>query len=388
MAVWDDDAKVYLGRYAHHLETDTGRTTTGGERCGPRAERCRSGRARDRTTVWFAAPEERRADVRRQRWRAGWPERISVPGRRSGYASASRGSTRSARRSSSGSPGSRAFEPRRQRPCATASESRTGHLRATSSRSSVPFSPAGRTCIPGAGRIPGRGRPATRRSATTSGSAACATNPECGAGPVPVRRSCRSPMKPWRGIFAGATPWASIRRWPTILAGSSPPISTRRRGDAGAYLAACRAKEIPAVVERSRSGNGAHVWLFFEGPVAASLARRLGAHILTEAMGRTPEWRACGAGTLRAPGLRPGPGSCSHSCCGQACGRRERVADAVFKAHVPPIEGWLQPSGGAQIGARGHDAEHAGQSRHAHAVGRMRKGPRRAPLSPNRDSQA
>ena len=61
------------------------------------------------------------------------------------------------------------------------------------------------------------------------------------------------------------------------------------RRDAGAYLAACRAKGLPAALERSRSGNGAHVWFFFEEPVAASLARRLGAHILTEAMERNPD---------------------------------------------------------------------------------------------------
>ena len=61
------------------------------------------------------------------------------------------------------------------------------------------------------------------------------------------------------------------------------------RRDADAYLAACCVKGIPAALERSRSGNGAHVWLFFEEPVAASLARRLGAHLLTEAMERNPD---------------------------------------------------------------------------------------------------
>ena len=59
--------------------------------------------------------------------------------------------------------------------------------------------------------------------------------------------------------------------------------------DADAYLAACRAKEVPAALERSRSGNGAHVWSFFEEPVPAQLARRLGAHLLTEAMERNPD---------------------------------------------------------------------------------------------------
>jgi hypothetical protein len=34
------------------------------------------------------------------------------------------------------------------------------------------------------------------------------------------------------------------------------------RGDAGAYLAACRDNAVPALLEISRSGSGAHVWIF------------------------------------------------------------------------------------------------------------------------------
>jgi len=45
---------------------------------------------------------------------------------------------------------------------------------------------------------------------------------------------------------------------------------------------------LPAALERSRSGNGAHVWLFFEEAVSAGLARRLGALILTETMESNP----------------------------------------------------------------------------------------------------
>ena len=77
------------------------------------------------------------------------------------------------------------------------------------------------------------------------------------------------------------------------------------RRDAGAYLSACHAKKVPAALARSRSGNGAHVWFFFEEPVAASLARRLGAHILTEAMECDPDIGSfCLSSELRA--LRPG----------------------------------------------------------------------------------
>ncbi len=54
--------------------------------------------------------------------------------------------------------------------------------------------------------------------------------------------------------------------------------------DALAYLDAARASGIPVGLERSRSGDGAHVWAFFSGPVPAALARRVGAHLLREAM--------------------------------------------------------------------------------------------------------
>jgi len=59
--------------------------------------------------------------------------------------------------------------------------------------------------------------------------------------------------------------------------------------DALAFLLTCRGKGVPAVLERSRSGNGAHVWIFFSEPVPASEARRLGAHLVTETMERWPD---------------------------------------------------------------------------------------------------
>ena len=59
--------------------------------------------------------------------------------------------------------------------------------------------------------------------------------------------------------------------------------------DARAFLAACRSKGVPAALERSRSGNGGHVWIFFAEAVPAALARRLGSHLLTEAMENNPD---------------------------------------------------------------------------------------------------
>ncbi|HVS30722.1 MAG TPA: DEAD/DEAH box helicase family protein [Thermoanaerobaculia bacterium] len=61
------------------------------------------------------------------------------------------------------------------------------------------------------------------------------------------------------------------------------------REDATAFAETCRALNLPAAIERSRSGQGAHVWLFFEQAIAATLARRLGSYLLTETMERRPE---------------------------------------------------------------------------------------------------
>ena len=56
--------------------------------------------------------------------------------------------------------------------------------------------------------------------------------------------------------------------------------------DVRAYVSVCRDWNIPAYIERSRSGNGAHVWILFTEPIPARQARRLGNAILTEAMER------------------------------------------------------------------------------------------------------
>ncbi len=59
--------------------------------------------------------------------------------------------------------------------------------------------------------------------------------------------------------------------------------------DAGALWQTCRQMNVPAALERSRSGNGAHLWFFFNDAIPAALARKLGTYLLTKTMEGRPE---------------------------------------------------------------------------------------------------
>lgn len=59
--------------------------------------------------------------------------------------------------------------------------------------------------------------------------------------------------------------------------------------DAKAFMETCKSYQIPAALERSRSGNGGHVWIFFETAIPAVTARKLGTLLLTKTMNRRPE---------------------------------------------------------------------------------------------------
>lgn len=58
------------------------------------------------------------------------------------------------------------------------------------------------------------------------------------------------------------------------------------QNDVLAFTDVCKEWNIPCYIERSRSGNGAHVWIFFDSAITAIKARRLGKSILSEAMNK------------------------------------------------------------------------------------------------------
>jgi superfamily II DNA or RNA helicase len=59
------------------------------------------------------------------------------------------------------------------------------------------------------------------------------------------------------------------------------------RDDARAFLRSCRQLAVPAALEISRSGEGAHVWVFFEEAVPAREARQLGAALISHTCNAT-----------------------------------------------------------------------------------------------------
>ncbi len=59
------------------------------------------------------------------------------------------------------------------------------------------------------------------------------------------------------------------------------------REDARAFMQSCAELGVPAALEISRSGQGAHAWVFFASRVPAREARRLGTAIISHACSRT-----------------------------------------------------------------------------------------------------
>jgi superfamily II DNA or RNA helicase len=58
------------------------------------------------------------------------------------------------------------------------------------------------------------------------------------------------------------------------------------KDDVSAFARTCHRFNLPVAVERSQSGNGAHAWFFFEAPVPAMIARKMGCFLITETMSK------------------------------------------------------------------------------------------------------
>ena len=52
--------------------------------------------------------------------------------------------------------------------------------------------------------------------------------------------------------------------------------------EVNAFRKICENNDVPVLVERSRSGKGAHIWMFFEKPILAVTARKFGTALLTK----------------------------------------------------------------------------------------------------------
>ncbi len=152
-------------------------------------------------------------------------------------------------------------------------------------------------CIHADSRVGKQGSPATHPHAPTSGVRGICEKPRVKCAECPNRRFLPVTDEVIRCHLSGRDDVGQ-----PFVAGVYPMLldetcfflavdfdKTGWREDATAFLDTCRRLSLPATLERSRSGRGGHVWLFFDQAVPAALARKLGSHILTETMEQHPE---------------------------------------------------------------------------------------------------
>ena len=89
-------------------------------------------------------------------------------------------------------------------------------------------------------------------------------------------------------LHAGLYPMLPDDRCHLVVADFDGKNGEDWRGDAMAFHAACRRHGIAAHLEISRSGAGAHSWIFFDAPVAATTARAMASGLLREAINDRP----------------------------------------------------------------------------------------------------
>ena len=84
------------------------------------------------------------------------------------------------------------------------------------------------------------------------------------------------------------------------------------RSDSHSVCETLKSLGLPIARERSRSGNGAHLWFFFEAPQPARFVRDVLTYALTITMERNPEVGLSSYDRIfpNQDGLWPGPASC------------------------------------------------------------------------------
>ena len=142
--------------------------------------------------------------------------------------------------------------------------------------------------------------------------------------------------------------------------------------DARAFVQSCEELGVPAALEVSRSGQGAHAWVFFVGEVSARDARRLGTAIISHTCARTRQLKLAsydrlfpnqdtmpkgGFGNLIALPLQKQPARTRLQRV-----RRRRSASVPGPVGVPGVD----PAHGA---AR-HRADHPARDRRRSSAGR------------------
>gem|GEM_PF-2299082 len=92
---------------------------------------------------------------------------------------------------------------------------------------------------------------------------------------------CAKVNEPWSEHLP--PPKREVEKQSEQLGDSDAIDSWSWKEDARALLNAAGNLDVPAYLERSRSGTGGHVWIFFEEPLSAALARRLAEALITKA---------------------------------------------------------------------------------------------------------
>jgi hypothetical protein len=101
--------------------------------------------------------------------------------------------------------------------------------------------------------------------------------------------------------------------------------------DAPAYMKAARAHKVPAALEVSQSGRGAHVWIFFAQATSAATARSIATSLLGEAfqlrgsMHLSSYDRRAGCGYRWRPRLLSRSRPAEHPCCGSDTSKWDAV---------------------------------------------------------------